>query len=128
MSHSSSQTEEDHHGAVQPYHVAVRKLPDAIAQLRFWNRRDLVDHQPRGGPEAVGFVRFDGETQQRRIRRIAGECADRNGLGSIEAIVLDDHNRSGLACVASAARGGPHFTPLHSSLPIEIASMKSWSC
>ena len=41
--------------------------------------------------------------------------------------VLHDHYRTRLSRVVSAAGSGPDLAALHSSPPIEIASMKAWS-
>ena len=108
------------------HHVGVHEPSDAAAQLHFRDRRDLVDHQARGRPQAVRLVRFDSEAEQRSVGWIAREGADGDGLGGVEAIILHDHQRTRLARVVSASGSSPDLSALHSSRLI-WRRMKAWS-
>ena len=106
---------------------ASASLPMRRPSFGLWHRRNLVDHQSRGRLQPVALLGFDRKTQQRSLGRIAREGADRNGLGRVEAIVLHDHDWTRLARIVRAASRRPNLTAPHSSLSIEIASMKASS-
>jgi hypothetical protein len=66
---------------------------DISSNLRSGHRRDLVPHQTIGCAQPVGFAQLDGETKQRRVRRIRREGANCDGCHRIDRY----HDRARLA-------------------------------
>ena len=64
--------------------------------------------------EAVSLVRFDREADQRRFSRIGREGAERDRVGSVETVVLDDNRGAWFAGVGSAAGVRPCLAVPHS--------------
>ena len=59
--------------------------------------------------------RFHQDPGQWRPDRVRGQRADRHPSGRIEAIVLDDHDRSGLSGIGTPNRGNVDVSPPHSA-------------
>ena len=60
---------------IQPHRILLSKTANTCADLRFWNRRDLVHHQPAGSPKSVAFARLNQQAKQRSIGRVGREGA-----------------------------------------------------
>ena len=119
------QAQEYQNGPVQSEDILVVEVPDQRADLRFWHRGDLVDHQAARRPQSVARVRFDGQSKQGCLRRVGGEAADRDRCRGVEAVVLEDHHRPGLAGIVLAAGNAPDLAGPHSSSRSEMASMNA---
>ena len=90
------------------------EIPDAASELIFWHRRDLIDHESRWSNKTVAFVGRNRNAKQRRFGWIGGYDADRDGLGGIEAIILQNDCRPRLACVILSPGDRPYFSTLQS--------------
>ncbi len=115
VSLASCQPEEHDKRPRHSDHVVIAQSADALAQLRFRDRGDLVDHQPARLAHPGDVVRIDEQSDQRGIGRIGRECADGHRGSGIESIVLNDDNRSGFADVSAPSSSGPDLAPPHSS-------------
>jgi hypothetical protein len=121
-----SEAEEHDDGSVEPDHVFVSESTDAFTELHPSYRRQLVDHQAARFVEPILTGRRYEATEEWRLRRISRERTDRDRVGRIESIILDDNDRSGLAGVARSGSRGPDLAAPHTS-STESASTKSWS-
>jgi hypothetical protein len=59
--------------------------------------------------QSVSLARLDRQTEQRGVRGIGGERANRDRIRHIEAVVLQDHGGTGLGGVASVTGKGPYL-------------------
>lgn len=69
-------------------YVFFRKVPDAAAELPFWNRHDFVHHQPAWRAEAVAFVRLHKWADESGISRIRRKSAECDRIQTSKTIVL----------------------------------------
>ena len=79
-------TEEDDLCEVESDNLEVVEDADSLAKFRSPHSRDLVNHQAATGCQAVGGIRFDLRTEQRRVGRAAGDRV--NGGVGIEVVIL----------------------------------------
>src|SRR5262249_11516039 len=117
--------EEHGHGLIEPHHVLVIEPPDLRAHLRLGTGGDLAHHQAAGGAQAVALVRLHHKTEQRRVGRVGGEGANRDGVGAAETVVLHDDGGARLARIVLASGDGPDLAAPHASPQSETASMKA---
>jgi len=119
------QAEEDQDGLVEAEDVGVVQAADLRADFCFRHGRDFVHHQAAGRPQTITRVRLYGKPEQRRLRRVGGEGADGDGIGAVEAIVLNDDGGAGFARVVLAAGDDANVAAPHSSPRSDTASMKA---
>jgi hypothetical protein len=100
---------------VEAHDIRVVQASDPRADLGFRYGRDLVHHQAAGRAQSVARVGLDREPEQGRIRCVGGEGADGDGISRVEAVVLNDHDGSGLAGIVLAARDGANLAAFHGS-------------
>ena len=127
-------TDSEHYAIVDPklrrlaqglHHVLVGEAADAGAELRFRQRRDLVDHHAACLTKAVAGRRRDRQTENRRFRGVGRQRADGHGRCRIEQIILHDHDWTRLAGISGSPGRGPDFPALHSSFHSEMESMNA---
>ena len=95
---------------IDEFHLLGFEMPDAVTQFIFRHCRDFIDHKSRRSLEAVAFVGRNQNAKQRRFRWIGGNGADRNGVGCIEAVILQNDRRSRLARVILGTGNRPYFS------------------
>jgi hypothetical protein len=81
----------------------VARDPMRCPSLFFWHCCDFINHESRESIEAVAFV-GNRNAKQRRFGWISGNDADCDGLGGIEAIILQNGRRPRLAGVILCPR------------------------
>ena len=121
----SGNAQEDQNRTIQPHHILVGEAADARAELRLWNGRDLIHHQPADGTQAISLTWLNGQPKQRSIGRISGKCAHRDGIRHVETIVLENHSGTGLSRVVFTTCKSPNFSALQLVPQSETASIKS---
>jgi len=119
-------SEEHDDGAVQPDHVLTGQPPDPFSELGSPNGGDLVDHETADVVQPVLEAGLYDQTEERRLGGMGGEGTDGHRVGRVEAVVLDDDRRPGLAGIPRSGCRGPDLAAGHSS-SAEMASMNSWS-
>lgn len=119
------QAEKHHHRLIEPHQVLVIESSNVSSDLGLRDGRDLVHHQPAGQAQPIAVVRFDGQAEQRRFRGVRGERTDGQGIGAIEAVVLDDDDGARLTRVVLAPCDRPDLTTSHSSPRSDTASMNA---
>lgn len=124
---SPGEPKEHENRAAEPNHVVVSQPADPITELGSRHGRDLVDHQSGGLTEPVRTIGFDQQPKQWRVGRVGRECANGHRVGSIEAIVLDDDDRSRLADIPAPCGSSPDLASIQASSSKLSASMKAWS-
>jgi hypothetical protein len=130
VSRRRCQSKEYEHGLIEAEDILVIEAPDMSADFGFRDGGHLVHHQAAWGAQSIAFVRFDRMSEQRCVRVVGRERADRDGFGSVEAVILKDDDGPRLAGVTLAARNGPdlaasHSCPSASSKDVDIASMNA---
>jgi len=90
----SGNAQEDQNRTIQPHHILVGEAADTRAELRLWNGRDLIQHQPADGRQAISLTWLNGQPKQRSIGRISGKCTHRDGIRHVETIVVSRLTRS----------------------------------
>src|ERR1700737_2785521 len=105
-------TEEHENSTIQSHDVLIGKPAQIAADPRLSNRRDFVRHQAAGRAQSVSLARLDRQTEQRGVRGIGGERANRDRICHIEAVVLQDHGGTRLAGIASGTGKGPYHPAL----------------
>src|SRR5665213_542194 len=123
---SVSESEEDDDGSIETDHVLISEAADPLAELHAPHRRQLVDHEAARLVEPVLLTHLHEEPEERCLSGIGCERADRDRVGRVEPVVLNDDDWPRLAGVARPRGRGPDFAASHSS-SVESASMKSWS-
>ena len=93
-------------------------LPTRAPIFELGDCRDLVHHQAALGAQPVALVGRDGETYQRRVRRVGREGADRDRSGGVECVVLDDRNRPRLTSVVLPTRRRSRSLPVSFIAPV----------
>ena len=121
----SGNAQEDQNRTIQPHHIFVGEAADARAELRLWNGRDLIHHQPADGTQAISLTWLNGQPKQRSIGRISGKCTHRDGIRHVETIVLENHSGTGLSRIVFATCKRPNFSALQLVPQPETASIKS---
>jgi hypothetical protein len=72
--------------------------------------RDFVRHDPRIRVQAVSIVCPYRDAEQRRVRRVAAERADRDGIRIDEVVILDDDGRARFPRVISTSGNSPDLS------------------
>jgi hypothetical protein len=121
----SGNAQEDQNRTIQPHHILVGEAADTRAELRLWNGRDLIHHQPADGTQAISLTWLNGQPKQRSIGRISGKCTHRDGIRHVETIVLENHSGTGLSRIVFTTCKRPNFSALQLVPQPETASIKS---
>jgi hypothetical protein len=82
----SGQSQENQYCLIDADQVRGIEMPDAISQFAFWNRRDLVDHEPRDCGKSVLIAWLDHYSKERGFALVASDDADRDRTRRVEAI------------------------------------------
>ena len=112
---SAGQSEEDEDRSPEADHLLVIQATEALAELGPGNGRDLVDHEAARLAQPVCVIRLDPQAEERGLGRIGGERTDGHGIGGVEAVVLDDRDRTGLPDVAASGGSRPDLSAPQSS-------------
>src|SRR5664279_863747 len=133
LTRSFGQPEEHNKCAVEPDDICICDTTNTIANVASRHRRDLVDHDPAWLLDPGRGCGLQCDPGQWRIDRVRRERAHRDRGGCVEAIVLDDHDRSGLPGVFASSCGDVDISPPHSAdsgsagQSMEMASTNAWS-
>ena len=127
LSGSTGEAEKHYDSTIDANDVLVRKMPDAVLQLPFRDRRNLVNHDVTRGSEAVPLRGHNWKPHQRCIDAVSRQRADRDGGCRIEGVVLENDRWSGFAGVIRPSCNRPEFTALHSGGQSETESTNACS-
>jgi len=111
-------TQNNKDGLIDALQIFGSKISNAVSELIFWHCCDFINHESRESIEAVAFV-GNRNAKQRRFGWISGNDADCDGLGGIEAIILQNGRRPRLAGVILCPRRPSIF--LHASIRHPVA-------
>ena len=95
----AAQTQKNEDGLIDALYIFGIEMPDAVSELIFLHRGDLINHESRKSVEPIAFVRRNRNPKQRRLSWIGCHDADRDGFGGIEAVILENDRRPRLAGV-----------------------------
>src|SRR5436309_9354234 len=95
------------------------------AHLCFEDGSDLIHHEAAFGAQPVARAGLDEEAKKGSVGRISRERAHGDGIGHVEAVVLENHHGTWFAYAVFATGNGPNRAALHAPSRSEIASMKS---
>src|SRR5216683_2745482 len=123
---AAGDAQENDQRPVEPKDAGVIKHPDLHAEPGAAHGSDLVHHDPAGSVQAVALIRLDQQPEQRSVRRVGGERAQRDRI-RIEVIILDDHRGPRFAGVIGSARDRPDLGSPHGSGHSDTESTKAWS-
>jgi hypothetical protein len=113
-------------GLIDALYIFDIEMSDAVSKFIFCYCGDLINHEPRKSSEAIAFVRRNRNTKQRRFSWIGCHDANRDGFGSIEAVILQNDRRRRLTGVILGPGDGPYFSTSQLSPGCnEIVSIKS---
>src|SRR5437899_8806245 len=73
-------TEEHENSTIQSHDVFIGKPAHTAADPRLSNRCDFVHHKAARSAQSVSLARLDRQAEKRGVRRIAGECANRDRI------------------------------------------------
>ena len=110
----AAQTQKNKDGLIDALYIFDIEMPDAVSEFIFWYCGDLINHESRKSIEAVAFVRRDWNAKQWRLSWISGHDADRDGFGSIKAIILENDRRPRLTGVILCLGDRPYFSTFQS--------------
>ena len=85
----------------------------------------LSHHQLADSRKAVALAWLDGQSKQRSVGWVGGECAHRDRIRHVETVVLENHSGTGLSCVVFTTCNSPNLPALHLVPQSETASIKS---
>ena len=120
----SGNAQEDFDRTIQPHQILVGEAADTRGDLRLWNGRDLIHHQSADDAQAIALARLDGQSKQRSVGWVSGECAYRNRIRHVETVVLENHSGTGLSRVVFTPSNSPNLTALQLGPQLETASIK----
>ena len=95
----AAQTQKNEDGLIDALYIFGIEMPDAVSELIFLHRGDLINHESRKNIEAVAFGGRNRNAKQWRLSWIGCHDADRDGFGGIEAVILENDRRPRLAGV-----------------------------
>lgn len=116
-------SQKDENRSVEAYHILIVESPDARAELCLGDRCELVYHHAARRAQPIPFVWLDKNAEKGCLRGIGREGTNRDRLGCVEAVVLNDHRRARFARVILSTADRPDLAAPHSSLKSETASM-----
>ena len=119
------QSEKHEHGLIESQDILVVQPADTCTNLGLGDSGDLIHRQAARRAQAVALVRLDWQAEQRRVRLVSGEGADRDRVGGVEAVVLNNDDGAWLPGIILAAGDGPDVATLHSSPQSDTASMNA---
>src|ERR1700742_303545 len=108
-------SKEDNESAIQAQCVFIREMADSVAEFGLWNSCNFVDHEARKTPQAVVFIWFNRQAEERSVGRVRRERADRDVVRSIEAVVLHNDRRARLSRIIFTTSDGPDFSAFHAA-------------
>ena len=75
--------------------------------------------------QSIALVRLDSKPEQRCVRVVGRKRANRDGLSSVETVILNDDDGPRFARIVLAARNGPDLAAPHSAMSVDTESMNA---